>query len=95
MTQVNDISVLTIIPTLFFFFSGLLNGGHEVATLYNCVGGIIIKSNLLLLSLIIFTLLVTILQMKVPCNINVIEIGVPLLIIFVADHGVSCHIFGV
>ena len=40
-TRGEEISVLTIIPTLIFFFHVILNCGNKIGTFEDCVGRII------------------------------------------------------
>ena len=95
MTQGNEIIALTIIPTLWFFFRGLLTGGHWVGAIDYYIGGRIGKMNIWLLALIISPLLMTILPEKSPCTLPIISRGPQLVILVFAGHGGCFQIFGV
>ena len=91
MTQVNGIIVMTIIPTLCFFFHGLLIGGHQIGAIDYYIVGRVGKMNIWLLALISFPLLVAILPVK---SLTIIARGAPLVLLVVAGHGGCCQIFG-
>ena len=93
MTQGNEIIVLTIIPTLFILFCGLLTGGNEVRKVFYCIGGCIGKTNRWLLALLIFLLLVALFPVKSPCTLTIIARVAPLVLLVVTVHGGCCQIF--
>ena len=86
---------MTIIPTLLFFFRGILTGGHEVGAIYYCIDSGIGKTNRWLLALFSFPILVATLPVKYPCPTTIIARGLPLVLIVVAGHGGCCNIFGI
>ena len=72
MTQVNEISILTSIHNLFFFFCGLITSGNESGEINYCIGSRIGKVDILFLVLLVLPLLTNTLLMKPPCNITII-----------------------
>ena len=86
---------MTIIPTLWLFFRGILIGGNEVGSIYYYIGGRIGKTNRWLLALLISPLIMVILPVKYPCTLTIIARVSPLVLVVVAGHGGCFQIFGI
>ena len=82
MTQENWIIIMTIISTIFLFLCGLITGGHELGSIYYCIGRRVVETNIWLLTLLSFPILVDILPLKSPCTITIISRGAPLVLLF-------------
>ena len=60
-----------------------------------CIVGRAGKTNIWLLDFLIFPLLAATLPVKSPCTLTIIEIGAPLVLLFVDGNSGRCQIFGI
>ena len=90
MNQLNEISILNIIPILLFLFHILPTNFHEVGELDYSSGIKNIKVNRLLTDFLLFPLLVVIFLMKYPHTITIIARCTAFLFLAVSVRGV-CH----
>ena len=88
-TQGNEISVLTIINNLFFFFHGILTGGNEIGAIDYFIFSGVVKESRLFIVLLLFPLLMAILSVKPPFTMTIIAIVSLLVLVIIAGHS-SC-----